>query len=529
MSKKVLWLIGLFMLLGMTGLILVQTYWIRNALNIQEKQFDQQVNKSLNDITLEIEKRETYLHVLSEMQPDLNNSTPGFGNHFNPQHQQEKGTRGGRASRITISSQVHSGYKFSGGRKPFQIRNDSISIELPESKSFYDSYYADRQMNELMDKTVDELEDQIRLNRNLVEKVVSNMLNSRVQFEDRVDRKSIERIMRNTFSEHNLDLEFEYAIFSPEKKMIFHSGNFRSLKEVDYYTARLFPRDIFAESGFLRVYFPDQRRYIFRKIGIMGISSIILTSGIIAIFIFTMYIIFRQKKLSEMKNDFVNNMTHELKTPISTISLASQMLNDNSIPAEHKNISNISRIINTESKRLGFQVEKVLQMAVFDKGKIILKQKEINLHELTLSVLNNFNLQIRKMGGALDWSLNAAKTTVYVDEVHMANVISNLVDNAMKYCRDIPEIMVTTRNEKSYIVLSVEDKGIGISKENQKKIFEQFFRVSTGNVHNVKGFGLGLSYVKKLVEIHHGYVNLKSEPGKGTRFDVYLPVYEKQQ
>jgi two-component system, OmpR family, phosphate regulon sensor histidine kinase PhoR len=201
------------------------------------------------------------------------------------------------------------------------------------------------------------------------------------------------------------------------------------------------------------------------------------------------------------------------------------MLNDDSIPIENKNISHISRIINTESKRLGYQVEKVLQMAIFDKGKILLKEKRIDFHELILSVLNNFNLQVKKQGGSLTWHLDAEKSIVFVDEVHSANVISNLLDNAVKYCKEIPEITVSTRNEKSFIVLSVEDKGIGISKENQKRIFEKFYRVPTGNIHNVKGFGLGLSYVKKLVEIHHGHINMKSEPDKGTKFDVFLPIH----
>jgi two-component system, OmpR family, phosphate regulon sensor histidine kinase PhoR len=527
MSRRVLWLIAIFMVMGMIGLILVQTYWINNALIIKEKQFDQLVNRSLNEITFEIENRETVLHILREMHPQLDitatSGTSGFG--FSLEASSDDRLKGEIS--FNISEQVYN-YNNSWERKiQHEIRSDSSSIDLPESRSYYDSVWNNQIPERMVDQVFNDLEKKINSKKVLYEKVISEMLNPRLQFEDRIDKKSIEKTIKKVFAQQGLNLRFEYCVINPERKIICQSENFKSLKENSYYSARLFPRDIFSKSGYLSVFFPKQRTYIFRSIGLMGGSSIILTSLIIAIFIITLYIIFRQKKLSEIKNDFVNNMTHELKTPISTISLASQMLNDNSIPIENKNISHISRIIDTESKRLGYQVEKVLQMAIFDKGKILLKEKRINFHELIQSVLNNFNLQVKKKGGNLSWNLDAEKSIVFVDEVHLANVISNLLDNAVKYCVEIPEIIVSTRNEKTFIVLSVEDKGIGISKENQKKIFEQFYRVPTGNIHNVKGFGLGLSYVKKIVEIHHGHINLKSEPGKGTKFDVYLPIHEK--
>lgn len=252
----------------------------------------------------------------------------------------------------------------------------------------------------------------------------------------------------------------------------------------------------------------------------------LLTTIIIVIFIVTLWVIFRQKRLSEIKNDFVNNMTHELKTPISTISLASQMLNDKSIPVENKNLSHISRVIETESKRLGYQVEKVLQMAVLDKGRLKLREKVVDVHEIIHSAVNNFGLQVEKRGGSLTWNPDAKKSVIKADEVHLTNVISNLLDNAVKYCKEKPEIELSTRNENDKLVITIKDHGIGISKEDQKRIFEKFYRVPTGNLHNVKGFGLGLSYVKKIIEIHNGSIDVKSEPNKGTRFDIFLPLYD---
>jgi signal transduction histidine kinase len=220
-------------------------------------------------------------------------------------------------------------------------------------------------------------------------------------------------------------------------------------------------------------------------------------------------------------------MTHELKTPISTISLASQMLSDNSIPDEAKNLRNISRIIGDESKRLGYQVEKVLQMAIFDRGRIRLKRKKTDINDLVENVITNFELQVKKRDGTLTGNLKAEEALVEVDPIHFTNVVSNLVDNAIKYSREAPEISIQTFNYNRHLVIRVTDRGIGIKKEDQRRIFEKFYRVPTGNVHNVKGFGLGLSYVKKIVEEHRGSVNLKSELNKGTEFEISIPLNSK--
>jgi two-component system phosphate regulon sensor histidine kinase PhoR len=261
--------------------------------------------------------------------------------------------------------------------------------------------------------------------------------------------------------------------------------------------------------------------------GIMGGSSLTITLFIIIMFSLTLYIMFKQKRLSEMKNDFVNNMTHELKTPISTISLASQMLNDRSIPDEQKNLGHISRIIQTESRQLGYQVERVLQMAIFDHGELKLKREPVDLHDIIETVAQNFLLQMDKRGGKLEFQPEADQSVVTGDLMHLTNVVSNLMENALKYTSRNPEITISTLNENNSIVVSVTDNGIGISKEDQKRIFDKFYRVPTGNVHNVKGFGLGLSYVKLIVEEHGGSIRIKSESNKGSRFDIHLPLEEQ--
>ena len=247
-------------------------------------------------------------------------------------------------------------------------------------------------------------------------------------------------------------------------------------------------------------------------------------------FLFTIVVIFRQKRYTEIKNDFINNMTHELKTPISSISLAAQMLNDDSVTKSPVMMKHLGGVINDESKRLRFLVEKVLQMSMFDRKKAIFKKKELDLNELVENVANTFTLRVEHTGGHINTYLKATEPTIYVDEMHFTNVIFNLLDNAVKYKhpdRSV-ELSIKTWNDNEKLYLSVKDNGIGLKKENLKKIFEKFYRVHTGNVHDVKGFGLGLAYVKKIVELHKGDIHAESEKGKGTTFIISLPIIKNK-
>ena len=342
--------------------------------------------------------------------------------------------------------------------------------------------------------------------------------------EERIDPELLSWIIAREMRNNGVDLNYEFAVYRNPGNIAIKTDQFNMDNHTDYFTTELFPRDVFNQPDYLSIYFPGKKSFIIQSLGFMAISSMILTIIIILCFIATFFIIFKQKRLSEIKNDLINNMTHELKTPVSTISLASQMLNDKSIPAKSKNLGYISRVIADESKRLEYQVEKVLQMAIFDRGKIKLKFKQIDIHDLIQGVINNFNIQMDKKGGQIIEKLDASYPVIMIDTVHFTNVLSNLIDNAIKYSKENPEIYVRTEDRHGKLVIRIRDNGIGISKENQKKIFEKFYRVPTGNIHKVKGFGLGLSYVKKIVEAHNGDIRIKSELNKGTEFEICLPL-----
>lgn len=257
--------------------------------------------------------------------------------------------------------------------------------------------------------------------------------------------------------------------------------------------------------------------------------AIAFTLVLLITFILTVVIIFRQKRYTEIKNDFMNNMTHELKTPIASISLAAQMLNDNSINKTESMLNHLGKVISDESKRLRFLVEKVLQMSMFDRKKAIFKRKELDMNEMVENIANSFTLRVEHTGGKIYTEIDAIDSKVYVDEMHFQNTIFNLLDNAVKYCKpDEPlNIYMRTWNDDKNIYLSIRDTGIGIKRENLKKIFEKFYRVHTGNVHDVKGFGLGLAYVKTIVTLHGGDIKIDSEYGKGTTFTLNIPFIKE--
>ena len=310
---------------------------------------------------------------------------------------------------------------------------------------------------------------------------------------------------------------------------VYHCPDYTKEGSENTYPQVLFKNDPPARMATVNIHFPTLNSYIFSSVKFM-IPSLIFTFVLLVTFIFTIYIIFRQKKLTEIKNDFINNMTHEFKTPISTISLAAQMLKDPAVGKSPAMFQHISGVINDETKRLRFQVEKVLQMSMFEKQKATLKMKEVNANDLIAGVVNTFTLKVEKYNGKITSNLDAVNPDIFVDEMHFTNVIFNLLDNAVKYKKQEGELLLNVRtwNESGKLYISIQDNGIGIKKENLKKIFDKFYRVHTGNLHDVKGFGLGLAYVKKIIQDHKGAIRAESELNVGTKFIIVLPLLKNE-
>lgn len=290
------------------------------------------------------------------------------------------------------------------------------------------------------------------------------------------------------------------------------------------FRVNVFPRER-PVPGELRIFFPNKNAIILRSLGKTLSATLFFTGIILVCFGYTLYIIFTQKKLSEMKTDFINNMTHEFKTPIATISLAADSLNNPAVLKNEDKILRFSRIIKQENIRMHKQVEKVLQMALLDKKDFNLKWSSINMHDLILAAIENISLQVEAREGSVQGFLNAASPVINGDQTHLSNIINNLLDNANKYSPQKPHITVFTRNVDKGLEIIVKDEGIGLGRDVRKFIFDKFYRVPTGNIHNVKGFGLGLSYVKTMVEAHKGKIDVRSELGKGSSFILFFPLH----
>ena len=342
---------------------------------------------------------------------------------------------------------------------------------------------------------------------------------------DAVDTTLLASLLLQYIDYHKLDPEFEYAVVKNSNDSVLHASTPVIPKSMMKNCHKKCLHCLWSEEyTHLEVYFPSQGREV-----LLGTSVwLIFTAIFILVTIFTfMYIIntiIKQKKLSEIKNDFINNMTHEFKTPISTISLASEVLLHTNGDASAERIKKYSKIIYDENIRMRGQVDRVLQVARLDRDEFSLTKSEFDLHQLVRETVKNLCFEKCEEQTTTHYQLSADNHILNADQMHIKNVVTNLVDNAIKYSRNGTTLNIQTRNKQDGIVLSIEDSGIGMSKETIKHIFDKFYRIPTGNIHNVKGFGLGLYYVKNMVDAHGGHIDVKSEINKGSRFDVYLPL-----
>ena len=518
MKKSTIWIIAIIMGFSFLALLYLQLSYIEEMAKMKKEQFDESVNRSLYQASRNLEVNET----LRYLEKDVNEterrafrqdsvSFHGDLNNGTVQHSHQYAVAG-KDGTIYSSFQLKTiTTKPSTIPKAMILRSDKNSI------------------NEASKSLQEIVRNRYVYQKALLDEVVYNILYtaSDKPLRERINFKLLDQDIRAELLNNGINIPYHFTVSTADGREVYRCPDYTEDGLPYTYSQVLFRNDPSSKMGVVRIHFPDINGYIFSSVRFM-IPSVVFTLVLLITFIFTIVVIFRQKRYTEIKNDFINNMTHELKTPIASISLAAQMLNDNSVGKSPAMLSHLGGVINDESKRLRFLVEKVLQMSMFDRKKAVFKKKELDLNEMVENIANSFTLRVEHTGGKIYTEIEAIDSAIYVDEMHFQNVIFNLLDNAVKYRKqDMPlDIYMKTWNDDQYLYLSIRDTGMGIKKENLKKIFEKFYRVHTGNLHDAKGFGLGLAYVKKIIDLHKGTIHVESEFGKGTKFTITLPVIQ---
>jgi signal transduction histidine kinase len=397
-------------------------------------------------------------------------------------------------------------------------------VNPPAPPSFKD-FYANLDTVESIKTSFKENFDKVEKKAEVMQDVFNALVTIERNIGNRMNARMLDTLLRKEIRNRGIDIPFDYGVHTKENKGVLFASMHNKPEQLlqSSFKANLFPNDLNCEGNFLMVNFPGQKQYIFQKLSVVFISSAVLILVVISCFYVAITTILKQKKLSEVKNDFINNMTHEFKTPIATISLACEVLQESAINNDVAKRNRYLNVIHDENKRLGSQVEKVLQTALLDKGNLKLKIGRVDIHEVIDNALQNIGVQIEQRQGDIQLDLQADNTIIEADEMHLTNIVHNLLDNANKYSPEEPKIKIETRNARDGVYITISDKGIGMAKETLQRIFERFYRVPTGNVHNVKGFGLGLSYVKTILQMHHGNIQVESQPNKGSSFEIFMP------
>ncbi len=358
-------------------------------------------------------------------------------------------------------------------------------------------------------------------NENPVRQISSNYFI--VDINEIIDASILDHYLKTEFEYSNIKIDYEYAIYDCETDQMVFGKYINPLVVTKNDESKFQKYDEF--TYYFGIIFPSKTMYILNNMNIWLISGFVIITALI-FFAYAVFIILRQKRLSEIQKDFINNMTHEFKTPISTIGISANVIADPEITKDPERLQNYASIISDQNKRLENQIEKVLQVASIEKNKLHLKFEKVNLHELIEDVSNSFIMTIKDKDGDLSFFLDAEYPEVKTDKTHLTNVIYNLIDNAVKYSHGPPIISISTTNSERYVYLRISDRGIGIEKKYNQKIFDKFFRVPTGNIHNIKGFGLGLNYVKNIVDAHKWELNVKSKLHEGSQFEISIPVIQ---
>lgn len=501
MKHNTIIILILSMVLSFVGLIIIQARYMRVNSEMIENQFDESVRRSLLSTVILVEENEALEYLAQTLE----------GEDYQKKTDLLPGLKRDVDKRNKIDTITHYNQNLNKPQIRISTRHGKATIE-ETSKYLQDKF-----------------RKEFSRSKTILDQAVFRWLreSSKKGINERVDFMELNNILEKYLASNGIALPFYYKIIDKKGREIFKydKNDFSNHKENinNVYKQRFFPLEESTNEVYLQVTFPTKKNFILNSMYLLY-PTILLIMLILGIFIVALIVIFRQKQLNNIKNDFVNNMTHELKTPISSISLASQMLQDPGVGKTPETLKHISKVIKDETGRLSRMVEEVLKLSLFETEKSTFKMKEMHINDLIEHTSEIFSLKVANKGGKITTMLKAKNDLILANEVHLTNVIHNLVDNALKYSNKPLLLTLETWNEKEMTMISIEDNGIGIQKEDHKRIFERFYRVPTGNTHNVKGFGLGLAYVKKIIQEHKGNIKVESEINIGTKFIIALPT-----
>lgn len=496
-KRRIKYIIGLVGF-ALIGIVIVQLLWINNAISENEKRFNARVYAMLNRVVQKTERNELAL---------MYRYNPGIVR------------QSFRTTRDSLSPEADSAFKKMQQRSIEQLRK--LSKSSPFGKDLNRMLKQFDSMKQLMQKRMQGKRKQIH---SVYSWLTFEAEVKQLPLKRRLQLSQLERILYTEKKNFNITIPMEYAVVSSDKKPpALQSKNFQKKSSEYNYKAEIFPNDVLGDSPELILQFQDKNRFLIHSIQWLLLLSLLFTIIVLLAFYMTIRTILQQKKVSEVKNDFINNMTHELKTPIATITLAIDAMSRNI----NESASGFTKIIKQESDRMHKQVEHILQMARIDKNQFRLNTENLELNEFVRNVCVNQQLRVKEKNGSLHFEAAEKPLQVSIDPDHFANVIYNLVDNALKYTENAPNINLKAQKNNGKAQLTVTDNGLGMNKETLRHIFDKFYRAASGNVHDVKGFGLGLSYVKAVMEKHQGTISVKSEPGEGSEFILQIPVCEE--
>jgi two-component system phosphate regulon sensor histidine kinase PhoR len=520
------------MAISLSGIIILQLYWINGAIKVRSKQFDGQVFDAMNDVSDKLQVHES-LVILPKILPGMDSM-------------QRKTADSMYKKRVT---QPHFRGTFGLAKKrhhtnltdnPFLAENMERDISRHGSsqdkagsthvREFHKTMHEYEFRDSILADSGRRLINMANMFNRMLREMKLNYIKENKDINKRLSKELIDSLLQQELSQRGIEIPYESAVFNKHDGELYFAkakSDTNALKST-IYRVKIFPEDLPPSCNYLVVNFPDRKGFVLRSIGMVLPGSFIFLIIIVVSCAFTIYTLLKQKKLSEMKNDFINNMTHEFKTPIATISLATDAINDPRVMDNKEKLKHYTSIIKEENNRMNMQVQKVLNAALMDKNDFELNLAPMDANEVVGELIDRFRIQILERNGTLTWDAKASEHIICGDEVHFGNVINNLLDNANKYSEGAPCIKISTRNEGGDLLITVEDNGIGMDKETQNRVFDKFYRMSTGNVHNTKGFGLGLSYVKSMVTAHKGSITLKSEIKRGSTFTIRLPVYHEK-